>query len=87
MSVGLTNILTKKITIPAKGFICQVQLANMVSKLHDPVGQVSTKSSQEENESWTLEQEGYNSGRMKDSRLLKIFSVSHLIHFSKKICM
>ena len=48
ISVGLRNVSVKKITIPAKAVISQVQLANMVSKLCAPVGQMSTEANQEE---------------------------------------
>ena len=56
VSVGLKNIPAKKITIPTKAVICQVQLANMVPKVHAPIGQVSSKSNQEDDGSWILEQ-------------------------------
>ena len=47
-SVWLRNVSGKKIPIPAKAVICQVQLANMVPKLYSPVRQMSTEASQEE---------------------------------------
>ena len=38
ISVGLRNASAKKITIPAKAVICQVQLMNLVPQLYAPAG-------------------------------------------------
>ena len=43
------------ITIPDKSFICQVQLANMVSKLCPSLEQMSNEANEEEDGSWILE--------------------------------
>ena len=54
ISVGLRNI-SAKITIAAKTAICQVHLTNMVPKLYDALGQMSTETNQEEDRSWILD--------------------------------
>ena len=52
--MGLRNVLAKKITIPAKAVICEVQIAKTVSKLYAPVEQMFTEGNQEDG-SWILE--------------------------------
>ena len=54
VSKGFRNISAKRITVPAKAIITQVELANMVPKLHAPVGQVYVKPHKEKNGSWIL---------------------------------
>ena len=81
------NISAKKITIPA--VVCEVQLANMVPKLHAPEGQMSSHPSEGEDKLLELEQldlGGLQNGLMKRSWLLGIFFVSPLIYSLKTTC-
>ena len=56
VTTGLRNISPKNITNPARAVLCQVHLANMVSKLHAPEEQISCNLSAEGDQSWVLEQ-------------------------------
>ena len=42
MTIGLRNISAKKIIIPVRVVVCQVQLANMVPKLLAPERKMSS---------------------------------------------
>ena len=39
VTVGLRNILARKITVPSRTIVCQIQLANMVPNIQPPKGQ------------------------------------------------
>ena len=54
VTVGLRNVSAKQITIPSRTVVCQIQLANMVSKIQTPTGQ--DPSENKEDNSWILDQ-------------------------------
>ena len=54
-TVGLRNVSAKQITIPSRVVICQVQLANMLPKIHTPKEQDTIEQKGEDN-TWVLDQ-------------------------------
>ena len=88
ITVGFRNVSAKKITIPAKAVIFQMQLANRVPKLYAEVEQMSTEAKQEEDKSWILEQldlVDYRNGQKNSYKLLMIFYGNQLIHSLKML--
>ena len=55
VTVGLRNISARKITVPSRTTVCQVQLANMVPNIETPKEQTLTEN-KEEDESCILDQ-------------------------------
>ena len=55
VTVGLRNILARKITVPSWTILCQVQLANMVPNIQTPKEQALSENKKED-ESCILEQ-------------------------------
>ena len=55
VTVGLRNVLARKIAIPSRTIVCQIQLANMVPNLHMPEGQ-DLSTNKEEDDSCILDQ-------------------------------
>ena len=55
VTVGLRNVSAKQITIPSRTVVCQIQLANMVTKLQTPKGQGPSENKKED-KSWILDQ-------------------------------
>ena len=55
VTVGLRNISARKITVPSRTIVCQVQLANMVPPIQTPKEQAPTENKKED-ESCILEQ-------------------------------
>ena len=48
VTVGLRNVSARKITIPSRTIVCQVQLANMVPTIQTPKEQTLSKSKKED---------------------------------------
>ena len=59
VTVGVRNVLVKQITIP---FACQIQLANMVTKIHTPEG-LDPPEQRGEDKSWILDQVRFGGNR------------------------
>ena len=55
VTVVLRNVLARKITVPSRTIVCQIQLANMVSNIQTPKGQ-DLSENKEEDDSWILDQ-------------------------------
>ena len=55
VTVGLRNVLARKITVPSRTIVCQIQLANMVPNLQTPKGQ-DLSTNKEEEDSCILDQ-------------------------------
>ena len=55
ITVGLRNILARKITVPSRKIVCQIQLANMVPNIQTPKGQ-DLSVNKEKDESCILDQ-------------------------------
>ena len=55
ITVRLRNVSAKKITVPGRAVIHQIQLATMVPTFYALVGQMSTEAKQEEDGSWIVE--------------------------------
>ena len=55
VTVGLKNVSARKITVPSRTIVCQVQLANMVPPIQTPKEQPPTENKKED-ESCILEQ-------------------------------
>ena len=48
VTVGLINISARKITVPSKTIICQIQLANMIPPMNTATDQTPSKEQEED---------------------------------------
>ena len=48
VTVGLRNVLARKITVPSRTIVCQIQLANMVPNIQTPKGQDLLENTEED---------------------------------------